>query len=72
MALTTILLGAGDTILSEWLNVEIRRTWAYAPAMPIVPWLGTGVAPLLQWLAVPSLAFVITAHRYGRATRRLR
>jgi len=55
------------TILSEWLNVEIRRTWSYAAAMPVVPWLGTGLAPLLQWLVVPSLAFAITAQRYRRA-----
>jgi len=67
MALAAILLGAGYTILSEWLNVEIRRTWSYAAAMPVVPWLGTGLAPLLQWLVVPSLAFAITAQRYRRA-----
>ena len=72
MALAAILLGAGYTILSEWLNVEIRRTWSYAAAMPLVPWLGTGVAPLAQWLVVPGLAFAITAQRCGRATRRLR
>ena len=67
MALAAILLGASYTILSEWLNVEIRRTWSYAAAMPVVPWLGTGLAPLLQWLVVPSLAFAITAQRYRRA-----
>ena len=72
MALATILLGAAYTILSEWLNVEIRRTWSYAAAMPVVPWLGTGLAPLLQWLVVPGLAFAITARRYHRITRRLR
>ena len=58
------------TILSEWLNVEIRRRWAYTAAMLVVPWLRTGLAPLLQWLVVPSLACAITAQRYGRATRR--
>jgi hypothetical protein len=72
MALAAILFGAAYTILSEWLNVEIRRTWSYAAAMPVVPWLGTGLAPLLQWLAVPGLAFAITARRYHRITRRLR
>jgi hypothetical protein len=72
MALTAIVLGAAYTIFSEWMNVEIRRTWSYTAAMPVIPWLGTGLAPLLQWLVVPALAFAITAHRYGRATRRLR
>ena len=72
MVFTAIVLGGGYTIFSEWLNVEIRRTWSYTAAMPVIPWLGTGLAPLLQWLVVPALAFAITAHRYGRATRRLR
>ena len=72
MVFTAIILGAAYTIFSEWLNVEIRRTWSYAVAMPVLPWLGTGVAPLLQWLVASALVFALTAQRYGRATRRLR
>jgi len=71
MAPTAIALGAAYTILSEWLNVPIRRSWSYTAAMPVLPWLGTGLAPLLQWLVVPSLAFAISPHQYRR-TRRLR
>jgi hypothetical protein len=55
MALT-IGFAVAFTIFSEWFNVEFRRSWAYAPAMPLVPPLGTGLAPLLQWLAVPAMA----------------
>ena len=72
MALTAIVLGAAYTIFSEWLNVQIRRSWSYTAAMPVVPGLGTGLAPLLQWIVVPGLAFAITAHRYRRATPQLR
>ena len=72
MLLTVIVLGTAYTIFSEWLNVEIHRTWSYTAAMPVLPFLGTGLTPLLQWLVVPSLAFAITAQRYGRATRGLR
>ena len=54
----TVVLGAAYTIYSEWLNVEVRATWSYADAMPRLPWLGTGLAPLLQWVIVPSLALV--------------
>ena len=61
MAFTAIVLGVAYTIFSEWLNVEIRRTWSYTAAMPVLPWLGTGIAPLLQWLIVPTLAFAIIA-----------
>ena len=48
--------GAGYTIFSEWWNVEITRSWAYTSSMPRLPWIGTGLSPLLQWLAVPLAA----------------
>ena len=54
---TTLVLGAGYTIFSEWLNTSLRGTWAYSDLMPVVPLIGTGLAPLLQWFVVPTLAF---------------
>ncbi len=52
-----IVLGVIYTIFSEYLNVEIRQSWAYAPSMPRLPWLGTGLSPIAQWLVLPSLGF---------------
>ena len=72
MALAAVILGAAYTILSEWLNVEIRRSWSYTAAMPVLPWLGTGLTPLLQWLIVPGLALAIIGDRYRRARRPMR
>jgi len=69
MIFTAIVLGVAYTILSEWLNVDIRRSWSYAPAMPVIPFLGTGLTPLLQWLIVPGLAFAVIARR-DRGERR--
>ena len=69
MVFTAIMLGAGYTIFSEWLNVEIRRSWSYTAAMPVVPFLGTGLTPLLQWLIVPGLALAIIGYRYRPAHR---
>lgn len=40
------------TILSERYNLA-RSSWAYSPSMPVVPWIGVGLSPLLQWLLVP-------------------
>ena len=59
----TIVIGVAYTIYSEWLNVSVRGTWAYTTAMPLVPPLGTGLLPLLQWIAVPGVAFVIVRRR---------
>lgn len=48
--------GVAYTVFSEWWNVEITRSWAYADSMPTLPWIGTGLSPVLQWLVVPSAA----------------
>ena len=69
MVFTTLALGAAYTVFSEWLNVEIRRSWSYAVSMPVLPWLGTGLTPLLQWVIVPGLTLAIIGYRYRRAHR---
>lgn len=48
-----VVLAVTYTAFSEWRNTEIIGSWNYAPAMPQL-W-GIGVAPLLQWVAVPSI-----------------
>jgi hypothetical protein len=52
----SLALGLGYTLFSEWLNTSVRGNWAYADLMPVVPVTGTGLAPLLQWIVVPTLA----------------
>ena len=63
--LAALLLGLGYTVFSEWLNVSVRQSWSYTEAMPLLPPFGTGLAPFLQWLVVPGLAFA-TAVSWGR------
>ena len=70
MTFTTIVLGLAYTIVSEWLNVEVWRSWSYSPAMPVLPWLGTGLGPMPQWFLVPALAFVITSGSWTGGQRR--
>ncbi len=45
------------TIFSEWLNIVIRKSWAYSDLMPVVPVIDTGLSPLLQWIAIPLAGF---------------
>ena len=59
IVILTTLAGVSYTIFSEWLNVEIRQTWAYTDLMPRLPPLGTGLTPLLQWLLLPGMALTI-------------
>jgi hypothetical protein len=67
IAILTVLLGAGYTVFSEWLNLSVLQSWAYADSMPRLR-LGQfelGVSPLLQWVVIPPLAL-----RLARATIR--
>jgi hypothetical protein len=58
VALAAIALGVAYTGFSEWLNVSVRKSWAYSELMPVVPLAGgVGVSPLLQWLVVPAASF---------------
>lgn len=57
VAAGAVAVGVGYTVFSEWLNIEVRQTWAYSELMPTLPWLGTGLSPLAQWLVIPPLAF---------------
>lgn len=59
VAPVTVVLGLAYTVFSEWLNVNVRASWTYAPAMPVLPPLGTGLTPLLQWMIIPLLAFAL-------------
>lgn len=53
----TILFGLAYMLFSEWLNVTVRQSWAYADGMPVLPILKVGLSPVLQWIAIPLAAF---------------
>jgi len=57
--------GLAYTVFSEWLNTEIRGSWAYSTWMPVLPVIGTGLAPFLQWIIVPWVAFWWVRPRSG-------
>jgi hypothetical protein len=48
---SAVAAGVAYTVFSEWLNVSVRGSWAYAEAMPVIA--GIGLSPLLQWVFVP-------------------
>ncbi len=71
VAIVAIVIGVAYTAFSEWLNVYVRKSWAYSVWMPTVG-LGTvrfGLSPLLQWLIIPTLAFVAVDELILRRTR---
>jgi len=54
--------GLAYTVFSEWLNTDIRGSWTYSAWMPKLPVIGTGLAPLGQWMVVPPLALLWARH----------
>lgn len=50
-----VAIGVVVTIAFEYWATQIGARWEYAEHMPRLPLLGTGLAPLLQWLLIPPL-----------------
>ena len=65
IAVLTVVFGVSYTAFSEWMNVTVLRTWAYADSMPVVRmWdFEIGVSPLAQWLIIPPLALYLASRR---------
>lgn len=55
VATLAVIFGVGYTVFSEWLNIVVRRSWAYSSLMPVVPVIDTGVSPIAQWVVIPLM-----------------
>jgi len=66
-AVATAATAAGlvYTAFSEWMNTQVHGTWTYSELMPVLPWLGIGLTPMLQWLLLPPLCLT-AAHALER------
>ena len=49
------LTGFVITVVFEWLATGPLGRWTYADTMPVVPLLGIGLLPTLQWLLLPPV-----------------
>ncbi len=47
--------GVAITLAIEFYSTEVTPRWAYGTSMPRLPLVGTGMAPVAQWLVVPIL-----------------
>ena len=63
------LLGLAAAALAEHAALAAGR-WAYADRMPVVPWLGAGLWPLLQMTLLAPLTFWLAYRWAGRGARR--
>jgi len=63
VAALATLQGIAYTAYSEWRHAVVLHHWTYSALMPVVPKLGVGLFPLLQWMLIPPLAFFYTIHQ---------
>lgn len=68
--LVAVAFGLAYTVFSEWLNIEVRGTWGYSERMPVIPLLGTGLTPLLQWVTLPVAAYLLATRGGTRPASR--
>lgn len=52
-----VSVGVVITAVIEWLAIRGHwvQSWTYSTAMPVVPVIGVGLSPLLQWIVLPLL-----------------
>lgn len=64
-----VAVGVAHTALIEWLATRGHwaQTWAYSSAMPLIPGIGVGLSPLLQWVVVPPIALWFARRQSARA-----
>lgn len=59
-----VLMSATGLVISvgiEWIAINTFRRWQHTPAMPLIPGLGVGLAPVLQMMLLPPVIFHIAA-----------
>jgi hypothetical protein len=57
--LITMMVGGMGAILSETRHIAAGN-WAYAGSMPILPIVGVGLTPVLQFIIMPALIYYLS------------
>ena len=65
-----LAVGIGLTVGFEHYYTSVSLRWTYSELMPLVPPLGTGLSPLVQWIVVPLLVVSLTRRLVGSETSR--
>ena len=65
-----ILVGVVTTVAFEALATKRFNTWKYAALMPTLPFLGTGLLPLLQWVLIPPVVIWFVKRQLSDFRRR--
>ena len=56
-AALAVAIGIAYTIYNEWLNIVVRKNWAYSDLMPIIPTIDARLSPVAKWVVIPTAGF---------------
>ena len=54
-----VIAGGIGAVLAETRHLSIG-TWSYAEIMPLIPIFNVGLSPVLQFMILPSLAYILS------------
>ena len=60
-----VAVGVSITLAAEYLATEVWDRWSYGDLMPIIPGLGIGASPVLQWIVVPLALIPLSRRMLG-------
>lgn len=61
-------IGWALSVIVEGLSIGLLDRWSYGDAMAVIPVIGIGLAPFVQWLLLPPIvAFVVHRQICGSA-----
>ena len=62
-----VAIGVVVTVVIEWLATRGHwiGSWTYGKEMPVLPGLGIGLSPLIQWLVLPLLVVYLVCRQTG-------
>lgn len=65
--LIIILIGGLGAVLGEMRHLSIG-SWAYADAMPIIPLINVGLSPILQFMILPIVVYLVSFYILNKNT----
>ena len=57
-SLSLLFIGGSGAILGEWRHLS-EGNWSYTESMPVLPIIEVGLTPLLQFIILPILIYIL-------------
>lgn len=62
-----ILIGGTGAILGELRHLS-AGSWSYSNVMPVLPFIEVGLSPVLQFMILPTLIFIVAVYLLKKST----